>query len=450
MAKSHQGDPGSSVQVRQQRAPQTGADVAGRQAERSATVAAATAARQPPAPLARVGSARPSTEKEGAVLREALLRRQESQRRLDGVRADARARLAALKAETEARRAAKLAAGRKAQDDAAATAAAKKAPPPLPPRGAGAGAGAGTTPAVGLFATAPPAVEGARTGSLGSAPGGGALGLSLGPPPSPREDGRAGTTVVEAVAAARRARPAPKRRQFPHLRAGRGEGRGGTGEGGEGEQEKEKEKASASGVEVPLSKAAAAHLKDAEGFKALWRETAQVRQAEGRSAGGGSGGGGGGEAEAGTRAKEVVLGENGAPPSVHESASNGNGTADAGEHRIRGGAGDGGKGGDGDSGNDRAQEGEEEEGAGDGEERAGWEEVDLLGKEAGEEVGLIITINVRVSWILWPICASECVACRGACWLQSFNPLKAMVVLLWRRQSHPPSHTVRATIVLFA
>ncbi|CAM9807894.1 unnamed protein product, partial [Ectocarpus sp. 12 AP-2014] len=87
------------------------------------TAAPAAAPAPAPAAAAAAGATRvavlerpPSTEKEGSALRDALRRRQESFRRLEDVRAGARARLAALKAETEARRAAKSALKAKGDD----------------------------------------------------------------------------------------------------------------------------------------------------------------------------------------------------------------------------------------------------------------------------------------------------------------------------------------------
>ncbi|CAM9908607.1 unnamed protein product, partial [Ectocarpus sp. 4 AP-2014] len=79
-------------------------------------VAAAAVAAAAGATRVVVSERLPSTEKEGSALRDALRRRQESFRRLEDVRAGARARLAALKAETEARRAAKSALKAKGDD----------------------------------------------------------------------------------------------------------------------------------------------------------------------------------------------------------------------------------------------------------------------------------------------------------------------------------------------
>ncbi|CBJ32947.1 expressed unknown protein [Ectocarpus siliculosus] len=97
--------------------------MAGAGAEPRAAAPAAAPAPVAAAAAAAAGATRvvvserpPSTEKEGSALRDALRRRQESFRRLEDVRAGARARLAALKAETEARRAAKSALKAKGDD----------------------------------------------------------------------------------------------------------------------------------------------------------------------------------------------------------------------------------------------------------------------------------------------------------------------------------------------
>lgn len=67
-------------------------------------------------PPARAFTLSPPAEREGATLRKALGRKEQSLRRLEMVRQEARARIAALRAETEARRAAKSAAAAAAKN----------------------------------------------------------------------------------------------------------------------------------------------------------------------------------------------------------------------------------------------------------------------------------------------------------------------------------------------
>lgn len=400
---------------RQQRAPQSGTAVAGwQQAEQtpaapppvSASIADgggpeeaaaavtagggaafdATTRRLPAAGARRAAPARPPMEREDSVLRDALSRRKESLRRLEDVRAGARARLAALKAETDARRAAKQAAssGRGKKGTGA-----KVPPPPLPPRLTPVGnTGADAIPATASPAAPEPlpslgdrAAAAAAAATLGPARGGDepAGGLSMSDDPVVRNAGsttaaeqddglleaapevpalaagavgvghgsRSGSGSLIRVAAGSPDRPTNKRRQVPRRKE--------TAQKADGteEEEKEKEEGEKGGAvvaEVPgvnkgeeeqpgasigtaaPTPALPAELKNVEGFKTLWRESVKVRHVKGDS----------GEVPTGAKG---ALGEQGARPDVQDDD-------------------------DGDG----------------GEAEAGWTKIDLLGKEAGDEV----------------------------------------------------------------
>lgn len=345
------------------------------------------AAVAPPAAAAgarKLAPPRPPMEREDFVLKKALSRRKESLRRLEDVRAGARARLAALKAETDARRAAKLAAsGRAKGKDGAA-----KVPPspPLPQRPAGT-SGADAIPAVaGHVAPEPLPASGDR--AVGPTHGGDVL--AGGPAGAlPRGDdsdglgGRKGRDIVAIgadggvhrggrVVADRPERPTGTRRQVPRRKEAV-QKKETTEEEEEEEAKKKEEKNTKAGVAelarknkeegqeenasiavVPPMPALPAEVKSVEGFKALWRETVKVRPVRVSSSGG----------EATTAAaKEADARENLARPSVQEAGVG------------------------------LAEEGEEGQGFDDGvdddEVEAGWAEVDLSGKEAGDEVRYI-------------------------------------------------------------
>lgn len=376
----------------QDQAPQAGYAAAAAAVD----AAIAEAARQwPPAAARKAAPARPPMEREDSVLKEALSRRKESLRRLEDVRAGARARLAALKAETDARRAAKLAAagsGRGKGDDAA------KAPqPPPPPPQVGGHSGEGPIPAAaGPGAPAPlPPASGGRV--VGPAQGGETL--PAGGPPQDGDDldgkhrserdhrregaPEAATPVPAAaddggldgggggVAGGRLERPTNKRRQVPRKKEaikkekkkekeeiddGKEEEEAVVTEVPGGNRPEEQEKKSSVAVPapppvppVPPAPPLPAEVKNVEGFKALWRETVKVRQAKGDVA---------------AAAKEAIAG--GEKESRRPSADG------AGFTHERGG--DDGGGGDGDVDVD------------DGEAEAGWIKIDLVGKEAGDEV----------------------------------------------------------------
>ena len=368
---------------------------AGYAAAAAVDAAIAEAARQwPPAAARKAAPARPPMEREDSVLKQALSRRKESLRRLEDVRAGARARLAALKAETDARRAAKLAAagsGRGKGDDAA------KAPqPPPPPPQVGGHSGEGPIPAAaGPGAPAPlPPVSGGRV--VGPAQGGetlpaggppqdgGDLGGKHGSERDHRREGapEAATPVPAAaddggldgggggggggVAGGRLERPTNKRRQVPRKKEatkkekekeeiddGKEEEEAVVTEVPGGNRPEEQEKKSSVAVPapppVPPAPPLPAEVKNVEGFKALWRETVKVRQAKGDVA---------------AAAKEAIAG--GEKESRRPSADG------AGFTQERGG--DDGGGGDGDVDVDG------------GEVEAGWIKIDLVGKEAGDEV----------------------------------------------------------------
>eukprot|EP00903_Cladosiphon_okamuranus_P006805 g6633.t1 len=342
----------------------------------------------------KAASARPPMEREDSVLREALSRRKESLRRLEDVRAGARARLASLKAETEARRAAKLAAsGRGKGKDGAA-----KAPPslssPRPPAGT---SGADAIPPV-AGPVAPEPLQGSGGRAVGPTRGHDVL--VEGPPGGllSQDDsddgvgGRKGSDIVAAGAAdggvlgggrVEPELPTSKRRQVQRRKEGvqkekvneagavvegeveaeaakmkkeKGEEAGLVEMPGENNSEPEK---GASIAVIPQMPALPAEVQNVEGFKALWKATVKPRPVRVSSGGG----------EAATAAKKVDAREKLVQASVQEAGVV-VGPAQAREE------------GQGDDDDDLVDDDDDEV-------EAGWIEVALSGKEAGDEIAAI-------------------------------------------------------------
>eukprot|EP00752_Nemacystus_decipiens_P004654 g4245.t1 len=386
----------------------------------AAAAAAAAVGRRPPAGARKAAPARPPMEREDSVLKEALSRRKESLRRLEDVRAGARARLAALKAETDARRAAKLAAAAAAAPGPGKGSDAAKVPPPPPPvrRHSGADAIPATAgPAVPEPLLPPPgdralgparggdALEGGAAGDpqqdhggLGGENGGGMMGAGRDPR---RGDAPEAATAVAAAAdggggrggravGGRFERPTNKRRQVPRRKEafpkGKDEEENKNGEDKEEEEEEEgsmeavvaevprgdkhEEQEKYPSVAVPPVPALPAEVKNVEGFKALWRETVKVRRVSGSSG------------DFAAAAKEAVAGEKGARTGAREAGAPGGAAvapnrpgAAGGPSTTRDEIGD-----DGDHDVD------------DGEAEAGWNKIDLAGEEAGDEIAAISTM----------------------------------------------------------